>query len=390
MKDDFDQTYSRYGTYSTQWDYVKDRFGEENLLPFSISDMDFKIPAGTRETLKAAVENGFFGYTRWNHQDFKGAIQHWFKSRFQLDIQSEWCVYSPSVIYSLSVFLQILTQPSDGIVTLTPCYDAFYHTIRENNRELVPCPLVYEKGRPYQIDFKHLEVLFQNQKTTAFLLCNPHNPTGRAFTSTELQQIIDLCNRYQIAIITDEIHMDVRRAGVRHLPILNFRQTINVPLVLLSSPSKTFNSPGLGGSYGIVPDEGLRNQFLNILKGRDGLSSIPYPALLGLMDCYLHQGEWVEKLNEYVDETFRLVNARLNQHPHLTFIIPEATYLGWIDISGLPMDMDELQKRLVQEAKVAIMKGETYGPEGKHFLRLNLGAPRSKVLDGVERLLSVI
>ncbi|MBO0453283.1 MalY/PatB family protein [Candidatus Enterococcus murrayae] len=385
----FKEQRSRYGTYSTQWDYVQDRFGEEELLPFSISDTDFMIPDGTIAVLDKAVARGFFGYTRWNHLDYKQSISRWFQQEFACGIAPEWCVYSPSVIYSLSVCIQLLSQRKDKIVSFTPCYDAFFNCIGGNERCLIAFSLTNQEEQ-FTIDFTALEKVFAAEKPAIFLLCNPHNPTGRVFTENELIRLISLCNKYQVAIISDEIHMDVRRPGKQHLPILKFIDQIKTPVVLLSSASKTFNSPGLGGSYALFPEETLREKFLSILKGRDGLSSIPYPALLATMDCYNNQKQWVEELNKTIDENFAALHTMLKADPRLHFTIPEATYLAWINIKNLPYSMEELQTILVKQEKVAIMKGETYGVEGKSYLRFNLGAPKEKIIDGAERLLRSI
>ena len=382
----FDKVISRYGTYSTQWDYIQDRFGEKNLLPFSISDMDFELPEGTKEVLIQSAERGLFGYTRWNHEDFKEAITGWFARQFQTKLERESIVYSPSVIYSLSVLIQLLSQSQGKIVTFTPCYDAFFQTISENDRRLIGFSLKKEQNK-FSIDFEELSLLFEREKPEIFLLCNPHNPTGRAFTELELVKMISLCNQYHVAIISDEIHMDIRRVGIKHIPILKLSSQIKVPVVLLSSASKTFNSPGLGCSYGMIPNRELREAYLAILKRRDGLSSAAYMGLLALQDCYNNQEEWLRNLNKYIDGNFQMVKQKLQDAPYISFDIPEATYLAWIELTGLPVSMDQLQSVLVHEEKVAIMRGDAYGIEGAHYLRLNLGAPREKVEEGINRLL---
>lgn len=386
---DFDKVIDRYNTYSTQWDYVEDRFGESKLLPFSISDMDFEIPLGTKGVLEKAIDRGVFGYTRWNHLDFKEAISHWFKSEFDCQIASDWLVYSPSVIYSLSNFIQLLGKESNKVVTLTPCYDAFFNTVNENNGQLLHVSLKKTNG-VFTIDFEAVEQLFRDEKPAIFLLCNPHNPTGRSFTKAELSKVIRLCNQYNVAIISDEIHMDIRRPEVKHYPILSFIKQIQVPVVLLSSASKTFNTPGLGCSYGAIPDPLLREKFLAILKGRDGLSSVPYLGMLALQECYQEEKTWVEKLNGYLDENFMYVYETLKNHPYLDFNIPQATYLAWIELKNFSGEMSRLQDVLIHEEKVAIMRGDTYGEEGSNYLRLNLGAPQTKVRTGVQALLKSV
>lgn len=385
----FKEQRSRYGTYSTQWDYVQDRFGEKGLLPFSISDMDFMIPDGTKEVLAKAVTRGFFGYTRWNHLDYKQSISHWFLQEFDCTIDPNWCVYSPSVIYSLSLCIQLLSRKGDKVVTFTPCYDAFYHCIAGNERELIPFSLTND-GERFTVDFDALANVFAIEKPAIFLLCNPHNPTGRVFTDQELSNLVSLCQMHNVAILSDEIHMDVRRPGEKHRPILEFIDSIEVPAVLLSSASKTFNTPGLGGSYAIFLDEKLRERFLTILKARDGLSSIPYPALLATMDCYRNQKKWAVELNQTIDENFFEAKKILSADPRIHFTIPEATYLGWINIKDLPYSMDELQSVLVKQERIAIMNGEVYGTEGKTYLRFNLGAPKEKIIAGLEGLMHAI
>ena len=385
----FKEQRSRYGTYSTQWDYVQDRFGEKGLLPFSISDMDFMIPDGTREILAEAVTRGFFGYTRWNHLDYKQSICHWFLQEFACEVEPDWCVYSPSVIYSLSLCIQLLSQRGDKVVTFTPCYDAFYHCIASNERQLLPFSLTNNQ-ECFTIDFTALANVFASEKPAIFLLCNPHNPTGRVFTDEELSTLVSLCQRHNVAILSDEIHMDVRRPGKKHRPILAFTDSLEVPVILLSSPSKTFNTPGLGGSYAIIEDEKVRERFLTMLKARDGLSSIPYPALLATMDCYRNQKEWVVELNQTIDENFTVVKKMLSADSRIHFAIPEATYLGWININDLPYSMDDLQNVLVTQEKIAIMNGAVYGPEGKSYLRFNLGAPKEKIIAGLAGLMHAI
>lgn len=391
MENQFDQLINRYGTFSTQWDFIEDRFGVADLLPFSISDMDFELPSGTKNILAQAVEHGVFGYTRWNHPTYKNSVVNWFKRRFNTSLKPEWVVYSPSVIFSLAKFIELYSQKGDKVVTFTPCYDAFFTTVSNNCRILIPCSLILQEDTAtFGVDFKKLESIFQKEKPAIFLLCSPHNPTGKVFSEEELELLLELCNQYGVAIISDEIHMDILRKGMKHHPILDYANQCQVPIVLLSSASKSFNIPGLGGSYVICPNEVIRNKFLNILKGQNGLSSIPYLALLAQIDCYENQETWLEELNKYIDKNFRWLKEKLNNNSKINFNIPDASYLAWIDLRQFNFTMDELQKVLIYEEQVAIMRGETYGEEGEMYLRLNLGAPLSKVKIGTEKLLRVI
>ena len=379
----FDQVINRKGTYCTQWDYVYDRFGKADLLPFTISDTDFPLTELTIQLLKKRLDHGILGYTRWNHPDFKESVVSWFKQRFDSTIVSDWVVYSPSVMYSVSLLIRLLSQEGQGVIIQTPAYDAFYKTIRTNQRHVVENPLCYKEGR-YSINFDHLESLMQDSQNRILLLCSPHNPTGRVWQREELQKIVDLCQQYQVFIISDEIHMDIVRPGRHHHPILDFKQT---GVALLSSGSKTFNFAGLLFSYLMIPDQELRDQFLSLLKGADGLSSPSNLGMLATMDTYQHAGDWVDELNQYIEQNEQRTIGFIEQYcPKLSVVPAEATYLLWIDMSQLPCSMKDFQNLLVNQAKVAIMDGSVYGGNGADFLRLNIGCPWSKLQAGLNGL----
>ena len=244
----FDEPINRKGTHCTQWDYVEDRFGEKNLLPFTISDTDFKVPAAVEAALIKRMQHPVFGYTRWNHNEFKQAVCKWYSERFTSRIDSDWLVYSPSVMYSIKLLVTLLSNPGDGIIIQTPAYDAFYKMIKENKRKIVPNALIYD-ANSYRIDFEELTRLMAQPENKVLLLCSPHNPTGRVWQKDELQRMIELAKTHDVFIISDEIHMDIVRKGQRHQPIIDLLQK---KVALVTSGSKTFNFPGLIYSYGII------------------------------------------------------------------------------------------------------------------------------------------
>lgn len=381
----FDEEIDRTGTYSTQWDYVEDRFGEKDLLPFTISDTDFAAPDVIMNALKQRIEHPVFGYTRWNHEDYKGSIVKWYSNRFDTKVDLDWVLYSPSVMYSIARLIELNSEVGDGVIIQTPAYDAFFKTIVASEREVVENPLLYDDGR-YKLDFEQLEEVLKREENKILLICSPHNPTGRVWTENELKQIIDLCKQYNVYLISDEIHMDVLRDGYEHHPILDYINDYS-EMALCSSPSKTFNVPGLGGSYLMIPDKEIYADFQLLLKNRDGVSSANIMGITATMAAYNKGSEWVDELNDYVSENLEFVKRYLERElPELTLDIPESTYLAWIDIRGLEFDMNQLQEALVQHGKVTIMSGAIYGGDGKHFLRLNVGCPRSKLEDGLDRL----
>lgn len=377
---DFDSIVNRYGTYSTQWDYVKDRFGDSNLLPFTISDMDFRSPKNVSERIVEIAKKGLFGYTRWNNDDFKGSIYKWYQKRYQAKINTDWIVYSPTVIFSLAKLLDQLSDLGDTVLTLSPCYDAFINTITANNRKFVQFDI--NAG----LKIEDLEKEFEKVRPKIFLLCNPHNPLGTAWNNEEMMEFVRLCNAYHVSIISDEIHADILRKESKFYSLTRYFEELTVPVAVLSSASKTFNIPTLGCSFAIIPDELLRLQFLYSLKQKNALSSVPYLGMIATIECYDHSEYWLEQLNQYLDKNFEYVKRFLNEELGLKYEIPQATYLAWIDTSPLNISMAELQENLVKKQKVAIMDGKVYGNGGAQHLRLNLGAPRSKIIDGLNRL----
>jgi cystathionine beta-lyase len=378
----FDEPINRKGTHCTQWDYVEDRFGEKNLLPFTISDTDFKVPAAVEAALIKRMQHPVFGYTRWNHNEFKQAVCKWYSERFKSRIDSDWLVYSPSVMYSIKLLVTLLSNPGDGIIIQTPAYDAFYKMIKENKRKIVPNALIYD-ANSYRIDFEELTRLMAQPENKVLLLCSPHNPTGRVWQKDELQRMIELARIHDVFIISDEIHMDIVRKGQRHQPIIDLLQK---KVALVTSGSKTFNFPGLIYSYGIIPDSKLRDRFLTQLKEADGLSSTSIFGMTATIAAYDNESKWVDQLNDYLDDNIAYVIAYLQEyHPELVVTKSEATYLMWIDCTALDLTMVELQQRMIRKGKVAIMSGEIYGNEGRNFLRLNVGCSREKLIDGLNR-----
>ncbi len=384
---EFDKIIERKGTFCTQWDFVEDRFGQKDLLPFTISDTDFAIPETVNQALQKRIQHPIYGYTRWNHKHFKSAVSAWYQKQFDFAIEEDWILYSPSVIYSLSQLIEIKSQPQEGVVVQTPAYDAFFKTITVNNRLCVENPLIFNEGK-YTIDFIDLEEKLAHPNNKILLFCSPHNPTGRVWTSEELQQVVLLCQKYDVFLISDEIHMDVLRKDKQHHPILQYG-TENI--ALLTSASKTFNFPGLIFSYLLIPNENLSEEFCQHLKEKDGLSSCSILGMEATISAYQTSDIWLEELKNYLDDTVDFTRTFLKEYlPKIKLIESEATYLLWLDVSEQGVPMDKLQQALINIGKVAIMDGEVYGQEGRNFLRLNIGCSRAKVKDGLERLLKSI
>ncbi len=382
----FSEQIDRKGSYCTQWDYVEDRFGEADLLPFTISDMDFAAPPAVIDALKSRIHHPVFGYSRWNHDDFKEAITHWFSSRFNAELDPEQLVYGPSVIYIISQLIRQWSNVGDGIIIHTPAYDAFFNMISGLERTVVASSLI-PSDAGYQIDWDSFESHLAEPNNKVLLLCSPHNPTGRVWSKGELIRIAKLCHKHNVFVISDEIHMDV--SFKPHTPWQGFSSGERWALV--SSASKSFNIPALNGAYAFIADSISREKYLFHLKQIDGLSSPSILGVIGLMAAYQNGAAWLDELKEYLFDNHKYVQRTLAQHlPSVNYQIPDATYLAWIDLSSLSIDMDELNQLLIKKYKVAIMQGRTYGCEGKNHVRLNLGCPRSKVEHGLNALISAV
>lgn len=376
-KVNFDKIINRKNTYSTQWDYISDRFGRNDILPFSISDTDFKVPDEVSESLFEIVNKGIYGYTRWNHGDFKNAIKNHYKTRFKLCIDNFYIGYSPSVLFSISLIFEIIGKANDKVATFCPYYDAFPRLIENNNRILKEIDLVY-KNENYYIDYNLLE---ENIKeSNIFLLCSPHNPTGKVWEKDELLKIINLCKKHDTWIISDEIHADIIHKK-EFYSVLNFDYE---KLIVVSSASKTFNTPSLIGSYAIFKDEEIMNEFVDKMRNKYFLNSAPYLGIVSLIEAYNNCSYYIDELNDYTYKNYLYARKRLKaMNSKIEVTNMEATYLMWIKLDGI-YDTKKLSDEFINFGKVGIMHGSTYGDE--RFFRINIGCPRSKLIDGLNRI----
>lgn len=384
---DFSKEVDRHGTWCTQWDYVADRFGSADLLPFTISDMDFATAPCILQALTQRLSHGVLGYSRWKNEEFLTAISHWFLTRHNTQIDPQSVVYGPSVIYMVSELIRQWSSTGDAVVIHTPAYDAFYNAIKGNQRTVHPVALE-KRAHGWYCDMAKLEETLSRPESKILLLCSPQNPTGKVWTRDELETMASMCQRHGVKVISDEIHMDMVWDQQPHIP---WSQVARGDWALLTSGSKSFNIPALTGAYGIVEDADSRNHYLAALKGRDGLSSPAVLALTAHIAAYQHGAPWLDALRDYLAANLHYVAHELNAaFPELNWQIPQSTYLAWIDLRPLNIDDHALQDVLIHQQKVAIMPGYTYGEEGRGFVRLNAGCPRAKLEKGVNGLINAI
>ncbi|WP_328537589.1 MalY/PatB family protein [Streptomyces sp. NBC_00344] len=373
MAYDFDTPVDRHGTWSVQWDGIADRFGVDGLLPFTISDMDFRSAPEVLAALQERLAHGVLGYTDWRLGDFRDAVRHWYATRFDTEIDTGRMVYGPSVLSQLSQLLQMWTDEGDGVVTHTPTYDGFTKAVTGLGRDLRGCP---------PDDLMELERQLARRDSKVLLLCSPHNPTGRVWTHDELSRFAALAERYGTAVISDEIHADFVHEGHRHLPWTRYGAG---RWALITSGSKAFNFPALTGSYGIIGDPDDRAGYLRRMETGEGLASPAVLSLTAHIAAYRHGADWLDEVRAYTAGNLSMVADRLNTaFPELAWAPPQAGYLAWIDLRPLAVDDAALQRELIEVEKVAIMPGAVYGAPG--FVRLNVGCARSKAEAGVEAL----
>ncbi|AMR20997.1 MalY/PatB family protein [Lactiplantibacillus plantarum] len=381
MQYDFNKVINRRGTYSTQWDYIQDRFGRSDILPFSISDTDFPVPVGVQEALEQRIKHPIYGYTRWNNEDYKNSIINWFSSQNQVTINPDWILYSPSVVFSIATFIRMKSAVGESVAVFTPMYDAFYHVIEDNQRVLAPVRLGSAQ-QDYSIDWDTLKAVLKQTATKILLLTNPHNPTGKVFSDDELKHIVALCQQYNVFIISDDIHKDIVYQKAAYTPVTEFT-TKNV--VLCCSATKTFNTPGLIGAYLFEPEAELREMFLCELKQKNALSSASILGIESQMAAYNTGSDYLVQLITYLQNNFDYLSTFLkSQLPEIRFKQPEATYLAWMDVSQLGLTAEKLQDKLVNTCRVGIMSGTTYGDS--HYLRMNIACPISKLQEGLKRM----
>ncbi|MFE7466664.1 MalY/PatB family protein [Streptomyces sp. NPDC057499] len=373
---DFDAVVDRRGTWCVQWDGVADRFGVDGLLPFTISDMDFRTAPQVLDALRSRLDHGVFGYTDWRQDDFRSAIAHWYATRHGTEVDTGQLVYGPSVLSQLSQLLQMWTAEGEGVVVHTPTYDGFRKAVTGLRREL--------RGVPVG-DGDALERELARPDSKVLVLCSPHNPTGRVWTEDELRGFASLAARHGVAVISDEIHADFVHSGRIHVPWTRVAGATRWALV--TSASKAFNFPALTGSYGLIGDPADRAEFLRRMETAEGLASPAVLSLTAHIAAYRESAQWLDAAREYVAGNLELVARRLGEElPELGWRPPQAGYLAWIDLRPAGVEGDaELQRVLIERERVAVMPGGVYGAEG--FVRLNVGCPRAKAAAGVEALI---
>ncbi|MEH7110695.1 MalY/PatB family protein [Bacillus sp. JJ1764] len=379
----FDEKIDRLKTSSVKWELTKEIFGESDVWPMWVADMDFKPPQAVIDTLKYRVDHGIFGYTFVPVSTAK-AIADWMLKRHQWNIDPSWLLYCSGIVQAISLSIQSFTKEGDKVLVQSPVYTPFFDMIEKNNRVMVNCPLILE-GNRYKMDFSAFENALK-EGCKLFLLCSPHNPAGRVWTKNELARIGELCLQYDCLIVSDEIHSDLVYRDYKHLPIASLSEELSEKTITLIAPSKTFNLAGLQASSVIIKNKALRNQLSETMK-RQGLFSLNAFGIVGMEAAYLHGESWLEELIDYLQNNKDYAVQFINEHlPEITCIDPEGTYLLWLDCRKLGLSDEELREQLIRKGKLGLEPGPKYGPGGEGFVRMNLACPFEDVKEGLKRL----
>lgn len=385
---DFNEIHNRYQTLSVKWDNTKNVFQSDEVLPMWVADMDFKAPDAVNKALKERAEHGIYGYTIIN-EDIKTNVTNWLKKRHHFNVETEELVFSPGVITSLHTAIENLTDKNDKIVLQTPVYTPFFNLIKDNEREVVENELLFD-GSSYQMDFVDLEEKFK-QGAKAFMLCSPHNPVGRVWTKEELKQLANLCIKYDVLIFSDEIHADLTLNNHQHIPIASLSEEISNRTITFMSPTKTFNLAGLQASFMVIADQKKRNMIAKQM-GTQGFNMLNTMGVIALNAAYESGLPWLEELLSVIERNKDYAKSRLEKETdnRLTVINSEGTYLLWIDCSQLNLTDNELQNFMVNQAKVGLNRGSSYGTSGEQFMRLNLACPKHTLEEGINRIVEAI
>ncbi len=382
----FDQAPQRTGTRSVKWDLLKSIYGSEEVLPMWVADMDIAVPDSVKNALVDRAEHGIFGYTVTD-KAISDSVISWLERRHGWKIKPSWLLYSPGVITSLHMAVQVLTEANDKIMIQTPVYPPFYDLVEMHDRQLVKCPLKLKEGR-YEVDFDAFETSL-SQGVKALILCNPHNPVGRVWTEEELRKIGQLCLKHNVLIFSDEIHADVVYPGHTHVPIASLSDEINQITITCMSPTKSFNLAGLQVSYLITPDKHKREKIDHFFH-KQGIKMINTMGITALEAAYNEGEDWLEQLLRLLDGNRQLVEKAFDNRDEINVIPAEGTYLIWLDCRSLNMSQEELKRFMQEDAKVGLNDGASFGKDGEGFMRINIACPRATVEEGLNRILSAL
>lgn len=385
MEYDFSRPTDRRGTDSYKWDSAP----EADIIPLWVADMDFETFPGITEALQRRVAHGIFGYTRVPEAYYE-AVCRWFGKRHGWHINREDIIYTSGVVPAVSAVIKALTLPGDQVIVQGPVYNCFFSSIRNNGCEMVSNSLIYNKDElRYEIDFDDLERKLKHERARLMLLCNPHNPGGRVWTRDELTRVAELCRKYGVRVVSDEIHCELTLYDNEYVPFGSLPDELSRGSITCCSPSKAFNTAGLQIANIVCRDAEVRNRIDRAVNINEVCDVNPF-GVIALQAAYSDEGyEWLTQLRKYISANYDLLLERFARElPKCKVMRMEGTYLAWIDCSELHISSDEIEEMLMHENKVWVNAGSMYGAEGAAFIRINMACTSELLNEGITRIVN--
>ncbi|CAM3202215.1 MalY/PatB family protein [Filibacter tadaridae] len=386
----FEHVIERRESRSVKWDRMGMVYGLENasdILPMWIADMDFAAPDVVINALKERLDHGVFGYS-YVCEGCKDAVRSWLSIRHGWETKNEWMLFHHGVVPAIASTVETFTAKGDAILVTPPVYPPFTQIPALQEREVIECTMVEENGS-YSIDFDEFEKCLQ-RNVKLFIFCNPHNPGGIVWKENELKEILRLCTKYNVLILSDEIHADLVFGGYKHIPLASIAGEEAGRIITCIAPTKTFNLAGIQAAIMITTDEHVREKLsLNAMShGQMELNSFAAAALTA---AYSEGGPWLAELLEIVSANMDYVIQELTSSvPGLKINKPHATYLLWIDYRDTGLTEEDMMNKLLQKGRLALEPGTKYGESGRGFLRMNLATPRLLAEEGVKRFITAM
>lgn len=381
MKYDFDEAVERRGTNCVKWDESP----SDDVIPLWVADMDFRVAPAIQKALQQRMEHGVFGYNIVPENYYEAVIS-WFSRRHQWEIKRQWILYTTAVVPAMSCVIKALTMPGEKVLILSPAYNCFFSSIKNNGCEVLESPLKAVSDS-FEVDFTDFEAKCADEKTTVFLLCNPHNPSGRVWTREEIQRMYDICHQYDVKVISDEIHCELIMPGYKFVPF----GTITDDCVVMNSPSKNFNTAGLQIANIICSHPSWRRRIDRAININEVCDVNPF-GIVALIAAYNESEDWIDELNQYLWGNYQVLCDFIGENiPQWKVSRLEGTYLPWVDISATGITSQQLCDRLLAEAKVWVNPGTMYGPQsGEGYIRFNIATQRSRLMEALERISKVM
>lgn len=374
MRNIFDETIDRRGTNCLKYDFAVERGKPRDVLPLWVADMDFRTCPSVLQVLEKSVRHGIFGYSECK-DDYFQAVHSWYLQYFGWNVQNEWLVKTPGVVFAICAAIRALTQEEDAVLIQRPVYYPFSESILNNNRKLVNNPLVYSNGK-YSIDFQDFEEKIIQNNVKLFLLCSPHNPVGRVWTKEELTRVGDICVKHNVFVVSDEIHADFVYNGNCHSVFASLKPEYSERTVTCTSPSKTFNLAGLQVSNIFIQNPKIREKFQKEVA-KTGYSQLNCAGLAACQAAYEGGRKWLEELKNYLTGNLNFLRQFLKEKlPQVKLVEPQGTYLIWLDFRVLGLNKEQLENLIANDAGLWLDSGTLFGPEGEGFERINIACPR--------------